>query len=84
MRQTAQGRGGEGVQTLHVTPRTGNGAACRTVKERQGIRLVSGDGIVLRTRVSTISRLGRNTQGVTIMRVGEGDRVVSIAVFETE
>ncbi len=79
-----QGRGGQGVKTLNITPRTGKVAACRTVNEKQGIMLVSGDGIVLRTRVRTISRLGRNTQGVTIMRVGEGDRVVSIAVFETE
>ncbi|MFQ5380210.1 MAG: DNA gyrase subunit A [Dehalococcoidia bacterium] len=78
-----QGRGGQGVKTLNITSRTGKVSACRVVQENQGIMLVSSDGIVLRTGVRSISRLGRNTQGVTIMRVGEGDRVVSIAVFDT-
>lgn len=78
-----QGRGGQGVKTLNITSRTGKVSACRVVQENQGIMLVSSDGIVLRTGVRSISRLGRNTQGVTIMRVGEGDGVVSIAVFDT-
>jgi DNA gyrase subunit A len=76
-----QGRGGQGVKTLNITDRTGDVAACRIVDPGQELMLVSRDGVVIRTRVDTISRLGRNTQGVTVMRVGEGDQVSSIAAF---
>ncbi len=76
-----QGRGGQGVKTLNITERTGDVAACRIVDPGQELMLVSRDGVVIRTRVDTISRLGRNTQGVTVMRVGEGDQVSSIAAF---
>jgi DNA gyrase subunit A len=74
-------RGGQGVKTLNITDRTGDVAACRIVQPGQELMLVSQDGVVIRTKVDTISLLGRNTQGVTVMRVGEGDRVVSIASF---
>jgi DNA gyrase subunit A len=77
-----QGRGGQGVRTLNITPRTGPVAACRLVTANHSVMLVTGDGTVLRTRVDGISLLGRNTQGVNVMRVGENDAVVSIAVFE--
>jgi DNA gyrase subunit A len=76
-----QGRGGQGVRTLNVTDRTGKVAACRTVGADEQLLLVSRDGIVIRTRVDTISRIGRNTQGVSVMGVGEGDQVASIAAF---
>jgi len=76
-----QGRGGQGVKTLNITDRTGNVAACRMVSPGDEVMLVTKDGIVVRTRVDTISLIGRNTQGVTVMRVGEGDQVASIAAF---
>jgi len=76
-----QGRGGQGVKTLNITDKTGNVAACRIVQPGQELMLVSRDGVVIRTRVDSISLLGRNTQGVTVMRVGEGDEVASIAAF---
>jgi DNA gyrase subunit A len=76
-----QGRGGQGVKTLNITDRTGDVAACRIVQPGQELMLVSQDGVVIRTKVDTISLLGRNTQGVTVMRVGEGDKVASIAAF---
>jgi DNA gyrase subunit A len=75
------GRGGQGVKTLNITDRTGDVAACRIVAPGQELMLVSKDGIVIRTSVNSISLLGRVTQGVTIMRVGEGDQVSSIAAF---
>jgi DNA gyrase subunit A len=75
------GRGGMGVKTLNVTDKTGKVAACKTVDPDQQLLLVSRDGIVIRTKVDTISRIGRNTQGVTVMVVGEGDQVASIAAF---
>ncbi len=76
-----QGRGGQGVKTLNITDRTGRVAACRMVRPGQELMLVSSDGIVIRTSVDSISLLGRNTQGVTIMRVAEGDQVASIAAI---
>jgi DNA gyrase subunit A len=76
-----QGRGGQGVKTLNITARTGNVAACRVVEPGQDLMLVTKDGIVVRTRVDSISLIGRNTQGVTVMKVGEGDQVASIAAF---
>ncbi|MGK2964232.1 MAG: DNA gyrase subunit A [Tepidiformaceae bacterium] len=76
-----QGRGGQGVKTLNITDRTGNVAACRIVAPDQELMLVSRDGIVIRTTVESISLLGRNTQGVTVMRIGEGDQVASIAAI---
>ncbi|MCA9830935.1 MAG: DNA gyrase subunit A [Dehalococcoidia bacterium] len=79
-----QGRGGQGVRTLNITDRTGVLAACRVVDPRQQLMLVSRDGIVIRTRVDTISRIGRNTQGVAVFNVAEGDQVASIATFWLE
>ena len=76
-----QGRGGQGVKTLNITDRTGAVAACRMVGPGQELMLVTREGIVVRTRVDSISLIGRNTQGVTVMRVAEGDQVASIAAF---
>ncbi|MEZ4480064.1 MAG: DNA gyrase C-terminal beta-propeller domain-containing protein [Dehalococcoidia bacterium] len=81
---TRQGRGGHSVRTLNITDRTGVLAACRVVDPRQQLMLVSRDGIVIRTRVDTISRIGRNTQGVAVFNVAEGDQVASIATFWLE
>lgn len=75
-----QGRGGQGVKTLRLTPRTGEVAACRLVREDQEVLVVSADGVVIRTDVKSISRQGRDTQGVSIMKVGANDAVASIAV----
>ncbi|MGI8925726.1 MAG: DNA gyrase subunit A [Tepidiformaceae bacterium] len=75
------GRGGQGVKTLNITDRTGKVAACRIVDPSQELLLVSREGVVIRTSVESISRIGRVAQGVTVMRVGEGDQVASIAAF---
>ena len=77
-----KGRAGQGVRTLNITPKTGNVAAVRLVSPNHELMLVSEDGILIRTKVDSISLLGRNTQGVTVMKVGEGDRVASIANFD--
>ncbi len=79
-----QGRGGQGVKTLNITDRTGNVAACRVIRPGLELMLVSQNGIVIRTTVDSISLLGRNTQGVAVMRVGDGDVVASIAVVVSE
>ncbi len=76
-----QGRGGQGVKTLRLTDRTGPIAACRLVREGQELLVISRDGVVIRTDVASISRQGRDTQGVRIMQVGENDTVAAIAVI---
>ncbi|HEY7466038.1 MAG TPA: DNA gyrase subunit A, partial [Dehalococcoidia bacterium] len=75
-------RGGQGVITHNVTPRTGRVVAARAVYADHELIVVSESGIVMRTRVESISKVGRSTQGVHVMNVGQGDRVASVATID--
>jgi DNA gyrase subunit A len=75
-------RGGQGVITHSVTQRTGRVVAARTVFANHELIVVSESGIVMRTRVESISKIGRSTQGVHIMSVGQGDRVAGVATID--
>ncbi len=75
-------RGGGGVVTHQITDKTGLVVAARTVDEMQELMIISSSGIILRTRIDSISMVGRGTQGVHLMGVGPGDAVASISVFE--
>jgi len=77
-----QGRGGLGVRTFTVNERRGRLVAARTVNSKQQLMLISEDGIVIRTNVDSIAVQGRATMGVTLMGVGRGDTVASIASIE--
>ncbi|HEX7022417.1 MAG TPA: DNA gyrase subunit A [Trueperaceae bacterium] len=79
-----QGRGGQGVITLRVTDRTGGLVSLGCVLGDEELLVLSEGGVLIRTRVSEISSYGRSSQGVTIMRLGEGDRVVSAMVMLPE
>jgi DNA gyrase subunit A len=79
-----QTRAGKGILTYRVTEKTGPVAGIRLVNETDEIMLISSDGTIIRLEVSGISILGRATQGVTLMRTSEGNRVVSIARIETD
>jgi DNA gyrase subunit A len=73
-------RAGQGVFTLKVTDRVGKLAAMRVVIDpEEEVLLISASGMVLRTPVSAISQIGRQTQGVIVMRVPPDDQVVAIA-----
>jgi len=72
-----QTRGGKGVITYKVTPKTGSIVGIRIVREEDDVMLITDTGTIIRINVSEISVLGRSTQGVTLMRTNEG-RVVSI------
>ncbi|MEE8204617.1 MAG: DNA gyrase C-terminal beta-propeller domain-containing protein, partial [Dehalococcoidales bacterium] len=80
-----QQRAGTGVRTFNVVDKTGNVVAARVVSHRQQLMIISADGIVTRTPVKEkdpkkgITVQGRSTQGVRLMRLAEGDRVVAIA-----
>ena len=79
-----QSRGGKGIKAMNLTDKTGLLAAQLLVHEEEDLLLITDDGTVIRTPVSAISVQGRNTQGVRIMRVAEGFRVVSVARAEAE
>ncbi len=70
-------RGGKGVITYKITPKTGNIVGIRVVDENDDIMLITDTGTIIRLNVSEVSILGRATQGVTLMRTNEG-KVVSI------
>jgi DNA gyrase subunit A len=73
-------RGGQGVFTLKVTPRIGKLAAMRVVGDpEEQILIITATGMVLRTTVGSISRIGRQTQGVIVMRVAPDDMLVALA-----
>ena len=72
-----QTRGGKGVLTYKITPKTGKIVGVKIVDEQDDIMLITDTGTIIRLNVSGISILGRSTQGVTLMRTNEG-RVVSI------
>ncbi len=79
-----QNRGGGGVLTFRVVDRTGDLVAALLVYPGQELMLISSHGIVIRTSVDGIPVQGRDTQGVTIMRVEEGDRVASVGCIPRE
>jgi DNA gyrase subunit A len=76
-------RAGQGVFTLKVTDRVGKLAAVRVVSDpEEEILVISATGMVLRTSVGAISQIGRQTQGVIVMRLAPDDQVVAIAPVE--
>jgi DNA gyrase subunit A len=74
-----QNRGGMGVKTIQVTEKKGRLAGMKIVMPGHELMLISQDGVVIRVRAEDISQLGRSTQGVKVMNVGEADRVVALA-----
>ncbi len=74
-----QNRGGKGVLTYRITDKTGKSVGMKLVSEDDDIMLISSDGTIIRMKVSEVSILGRATQGVTLMRMADGVKVVGIA-----
>ena len=75
-----QGRGGSGVKTARIVSKTGYiKAACVLTGIEEDLIVISQRGQVIRMKIATIPKLGRATQGVRLMRLGDGDKVASIA-----
>jgi DNA gyrase subunit A len=72
-------RGGAGVANMKLTDKTGKVAAVRAVNGTRELMLITAEGVMLRTEVKALPILGRATQGVRVMNVRPGDRVVAIA-----
>jgi len=71
-------RGGKGVITYKITPKTGKLVGVRIATEDDDVMLITDTGTIIRLQVKDISVLGRSTQGVTLMRTSDGGKVVSI------
>ncbi|MBV8742206.1 MAG: DNA gyrase subunit A [Sinobacteraceae bacterium] len=78
----SHGRGGQGVIALQTSDRNGDTVAALQVSAGQEIMLISSTGTLVRTTVDEISVLGRNTQGVRLMRLADGERLTGIEQVE--
>ena len=81
---SVHGRGGLGIRNYNVTDKTGAVADVKMVNPGEDLLVISDDGTIIRMAVDNISLLGRATQGVRVMRLGEGSRVISIEKTERE
>ncbi len=79
-----QGRGGKGLKNYNITPKTGNVAGCRVVAESDDVMVIENGGVIIRTPVANINVYKRDVQGVIVMRIEEGNKVVSIERVENE
>ena len=79
-----QKRGGRGVTTYKITPKTGKLIGVRIASEEDDVMLVTDTGTIIRLQVKDISILGRSTQGVTLMRTSDGGKVVGMEILTPE
>ena len=78
----AQGRGGKGLKNYNITPKTGIVAGCRVVDEQDDVMLIENGGVIIRVPASQINVYKRDVQGVIIMRIEEGNKLVSLERVE--
>jgi len=74
-----QSRGGKGIKTLKVTPKTGPAADVKVLTGDDELMIISAEGIIIRMNAADIPQQGRSTQGVRVMKLEPGDKVVSVA-----
>jgi DNA gyrase subunit A len=73
-----QGRGGQGVISIQTSARNGKVIGAIKASDEDEVMLISNAGTLVRTPVGDISVMSRNTQGVTLIRLGEGEKLVQI------
>lgn len=81
---STQGRGGQGVIAIQTSERNGDAIGAVQVKDDCQIMLITDGGTLVRTPVADVSIVGRNTQGVTLIRLNEGEKLVQIAPILTD
>lgn len=79
-----QSRGGLGLKTIHLTDKNGNMCAVKTVEGSEDLMLITINGMLIRMDVNDISVIGRSTQGVRLIRLGEDELVATVAKVEKE
>lgn len=75
-------RGGKGVKTINITPKTGELVGMLSVTEAQDLMIICKSGVTIRTSVSSVREAGRATQGVTLIRVDDGDEIAAITKID--
>jgi DNA gyrase subunit A len=76
-----QSRGGSGIKTAEVTPKTGAVVSAHVVTTQTEIFAISAKGQMIRTELSTVRKTGRSAQGVHIMNLKPGDRLAGTVVI---
>ena len=76
-----QTRGGKGILAMRLTEKNGEIVQIKPVKEEDDLVIITDKGQVIRTKISGISLMGRATQGVRIIRLKGGEKVVSVEKF---
>lgn len=79
-----QNRGGRGILNYNITQKTGKICAVKAVQDDNDLMLITSDGVVMRTAISEISKLGRTTQGVRVVRLADGIKVIDIALADKD
>jgi DNA gyrase subunit A len=79
-----QSRGGKGLKTCNITDKNGKLVAVKSVKGEEDIMLITVDGVLIRMPVEQISRMGRNTQGVKLIRLEDDQEVATVAKAQRE
>ncbi len=79
-----QGRGGSGVKIAHITAKTGSLIKIEIIGDKDDLIVISKKGQVIRTKIDDIPKLGRDTQGVKIMKIKNGDSVASATCIKEE
>ena len=77
-----QGRGGKGLKNYNITAKTGRVAGCCIVGENDDVMLIENGGVIIRVPASTINVYKRDVQGVIVMRIEEGNKVVAVQGVE--
>ena len=80
--KVAQGRGGKGLKNYNITAKTGPIAGCRVVGENDDIMLIENGGVIIRIPAASVNVYKRDVQGVIVMRIEEGNEVVSVERVE--
>ena len=73
-----QSRGGKGIIAMKLTSKTGNITQIKPVSDKDDLMIITNNGQVIRTKISGISLLGRNTQGVRLINLKDGEQVVAV------
>jgi DNA gyrase subunit A len=76
-----QKRGGRGIKTMKITTKTGELIKSCLVEDEEFLAMVSQKGQIIKTPLKSISVLKRSTQGVRIMKLGQGDKIASITLL---
>ena len=79
-----QQRGGKGLKNYNITAKTGSIAGCRVVGESDDVMLIENSGVIIRIPANTINVYKRDVQGVIVMRIEEGNKLVSMERVENE